>query len=82
MSRSYSGTLGDPKISEAGRAFLAGLLEQLSDQQLHDLFTVARVETRRLKEDGSDVESGASADLWVDAFKRKREEILTVRCPK
>jgi len=81
MSRSYSGTLGDPKISEAGRAFLADLLIQLSDAQLHDLFDVARVETRRMKDDGSDVQTGVAAARWVEAFKRKRDEIATTRCP-
>ena len=38
-----TGTLDKPVISEAGRAFLAGLLAQLSDAQLHDLFDVSRM---------------------------------------
>ncbi len=81
QSQSKTGTLGEPKISEAGRAFLAGLLMQLSDTQLRDLFEVSRVDRRRNKLDGSDAASAASVDAWVDAFKRKREEIVTTRCP-
>jgi hypothetical protein len=34
ISKSFGGTLGDPKIGEAGRQFLADLLVQLSDKQL------------------------------------------------
>src|SRR6266852_10796 len=41
MSKSFGGTLADPKISEAGRQFLADRLVQLTDQQLRDLFEVA-----------------------------------------
>lgn len=71
LRRSVSGTLGDPEISEAGRAFLADLLVQLTDDQLRDLFTVARVERR----------SNASVESWVMAFKRTREQIVQHHCP-
>ena len=43
LAKSFTGTLGDPQISEEGRAFLAKLLTQLSDQQLRDLFEITRV---------------------------------------
>jgi hypothetical protein len=43
LSKSFSGTLDKPVIGEAGRRFLAVLLQQLSDAQLHDLFQAARV---------------------------------------
>ena len=49
MRQSATGMLGDPQISEAGRQFLAGLLVQLTDKQLHDLFEVARVDHRSRK---------------------------------
>jgi hypothetical protein len=81
MSKSKTGTLGDPKISEAGRAFLANLLSRLTDQQIHDLFDVAHVTERRMKADGSDPEDAASVDQWVTAFKAKREQIVTRHCP-
>jgi len=46
LQRSFSGTLDDPHISEAGRKFLADLLVQLSARQIRDLFEVARVDRR------------------------------------
>ena len=73
-----SGTLGDPAISEAGRAFLAGLLLQLTDQQLHDLFEVGRVDSRSRKPNSS--APAATVDEWVAAFTHKRDEVVTNRC--
>ena len=67
LSKSNSGTLEDPHISEAGRSFLAGLLMKLSDRQIRDLFEVARL---------------ADAPEWVAIFKAKREEIVTKHCPE
>jgi hypothetical protein len=78
LSKSHTGTLGDPKISEAGRAFLSGLLAQLTDAQLHDLFDVAQVQRRRIKDDSDS--GAASVEEWVAAFKRKRAEIASTRC--
>jgi hypothetical protein len=78
IGKSFGGTLGDPKIGEAGRQFLADLLVQLSDKQLRDLFEVARVD-RRSRKPGS-TEPPATVDEWVTAFKSKREEIVTTRC--
>ncbi len=79
LSKSSSGTLGDPRISEAGRAFLAGLLDQLSDKQLRDLFEIGHVE-RRSRKPGSK-EPPASIDEWLSAFLKKRAEIDETRCP-
>jgi hypothetical protein len=78
LPRSRTGTLDNPKISEAGRALLAGLLTQLTDHQIHDLFDVARVDLRSRKPGSSD--PPASIDEWVAAFKEKRDEIVTRRC--
>jgi hypothetical protein len=80
MRRSATGMLGDPQISEAGRKFLADLLVQLTDQQLHDVFEVARVDHRSRKP-GTE-EPAASVDEWVNAFKVKRDEIVSNRCEK
>ena len=44
LEKSVRGTFGNPRIGEAGRAFLAMLLSQLTDRQIEDLFTVARVD--------------------------------------
>jgi hypothetical protein len=79
MSKSFSGTLGDPTIREAGRQFLADLLVQLTDQQLHDLFEVARVERRSRDPNHAELRP-ATVDEWVTAFERKRDEIVNHRC--
>lgn len=79
LSRSYSGTLSDPQISEQGRRFLADLLAQLSDAQLRDLFTAARVELRTRVP--NEARSGlATIAEWVDAFKAKRAQIVEHTC--
>jgi hypothetical protein len=80
LDKSFTGSFKNPRISEAGRAFLAGLLVQLSDAQLHDLFETARVE-RRPRDPGKGGPS-ASVDEWVAAFKRKRGEVVDHRCAK
>lgn len=74
LTKSLTGTLEDPRIGEAGRAFLSGLLVQLSDAQLHDLFAIAQFDKR--------VGGGrtATVDEWVAAFRAKRDEIVNARC--
>jgi hypothetical protein len=71
----------NPVVSEAGRRFLAERLSRLSDAQLRDLFTAARIE--RLGETMLDSDGKARlvtvAD-WVAAFKRKRNELVQNRC--
>jgi hypothetical protein len=77
LSRSHTGTLGDPRISEAGRKFLADLLLQLSDRQLRDLFEVARVDRRNVHPSGV---TSAPVENWIAAFNHKRTEIVSNRC--
>ena len=77
LTSSLVGTLAHPRISEAGRQFLAGRLSLLSDEQLHDLFTAARVDRRKEMSEGRQV---TAAD-WVRVFKAKRDEIVNHRCP-
>ena len=79
LSKSFSGTLDKPVIGEAGRRFLAVLLQQLSDAQLHDLFEVARV-TLRVREPGHALSGFPTIDEWVSVFKQKRDEIVSKRC--
>jgi hypothetical protein len=71
LSKSFSGSLEHPKVSESGRQFLAELLSQLTDQQLRHLFEVARFNKR---------DPSVSVDDWVRAFKQKRDEIANARC--
>ena len=84
LKRSFSGSLSHPQIREAGRAFLAGLLVQLTDAQLRDLFETARVK-RRSSDPSSDPDKDtppARVGEWVKAFKLKRAQIADQRCPQ
>src|SRR5207247_2355989 len=74
IAKSVTGTLDHPVISEEGRAFLADLLMQLSDAQLHDLFAVARFPLRSLGM--KPARPATTVDQWVEAFKAKRDEIV------
>ena len=74
ISRSQTGTLDHPRISEAGRKFLADLLVQLKDSQLHDLFDVARFPQR------TGAGRPATIEEWVGAFRMKRDEIVNHTC--
>ncbi len=80
LPTSQSGTLNNPRISEAGRKFLADLLAQLSDAQIHDLFEVSRV-TQRVEQGTKAPIGGTSVDEWVKVFKQKRDEIVNHACP-
>jgi hypothetical protein len=74
LSKSNTGTLGNPQISEAGRRFLADLLVQLTDRQLRELFEVAQL----VREPSEHL--AASVDDWVAAFSQKRDDIVTNHC--
>jgi hypothetical protein len=81
-SHQKSGMTGmdNPVISEEGRKFLAGLLNQLSDEQIRKLFQVARADKvdDLMKVDG--VERRVTLDDWIFAFHKKREEINSGKC--
>ena len=79
LPKSLTGSLDDPVIGEEGRLFLARLLDQLSDRQLHDLFAVAGVESR-LRSPGDASSGYPPAAEWVEAFKEKRAQIASRRC--
>ncbi len=72
LSKSMTGSLEHPKIGEAGRRFLSGLLSQLSDRQLRDLFEVAQFTKR---------DPAVTVEDWVAAFKKKRDDIAARTCP-
>ncbi len=67
------------RITEAGRRHLAGLLGQLGDQQIHDLFADARFDHA-----GGFLKTGASEiPEWVAAFKHKVRAISEgPSCPR
>jgi hypothetical protein len=70
IERSYTGTLDHPRIGEPGRAMLSGLLDELTMEQIEDLFDVSRMAER----------SHRSVRAWADAFEKKRAEIRSRRC--
>lgn len=77
--------LSDPIISEEGRRFLAGLMCQLTDTQIEDLFKAAKVATmpEYHNSDGSfkqGFDEAAIVKQWSDAFRTKREELASGRC--
>jgi hypothetical protein len=59
--------------------FLAGLLVQLTDKQLEDLFQTARFYLRPRNPKNPESMS-ATATEWRDAFKKKRDEIVNRSC--
>jgi hypothetical protein len=61
-------------VSEDGRQFLASLLNRLSDQQIRDLFNGVRLNEYNKEGPSRDVE------LWLRAFKAKRNEINSRKC--
>jgi len=77
--------LSDPTISEEGRRFLAGLMCQLTDVQIENLFKAARVAfmPEYHNSDGSFKQGFDEASVlkqWTEAFKAKREELASGRC--
>ena len=71
IERSFTGTLDHPRIGEAGRAMLSRLLDELTHEQIEDLFDVARFAER----------SHHAVPDWAAAFERKRDEIRERHCP-
>jgi hypothetical protein len=74
-------TLKDPTITEAGRRFLSGLLEQLSDQQIRDMFTAARIDRRQWASPHHGDRNG-TIEQWVAAFKAHRYLLTHHTCPR
>ena len=77
--------LNNPMISEEGRRFDAGLLCQLSDHQIEDLFKASRAAEmpKYHNSDGSfksGVDEASVVKQWVEAFKQKREDLAKGRC--
>jgi hypothetical protein len=69
----YEGaTFPDVSVSEAGRVMILGLLEQLSRQQLRQLFTASRITSF----DGIDGEAH-NPDAWARVFEDKVRQIRT-----
>ena len=77
------GGRGDPRIGEAGRAFLQDRLLLLTDAHVRALMTTARVEKLSESHEWRDPKTGTSytgMDAWVAAFKDKVRQITERRC--
>lgn len=76
----HGATFRPVKITEAGRQHLGGLLSQLSDQQIGDLFRSARFDR------ATGLFGGVKAtpvDQWVKVFRAKVDQITGGRpCPQ
>ena len=71
------GTFRSTRISESGRRMLAGLLEELTDEQLTDLFSGARFDQPRRP-----LKQTAPVSEWVRVFKDRVAAISEgPRCP-
>ena len=79
LPKSFTGTLDHPVISEEGRRFLANLLMQLSELQIHQLFEAARVQLR-LRSPGDALSGFSTIDEWADTFREKRSQIANRHC--
>lgn len=64
------GTFPERRISEAGRQHLLGLLRQLSDAQLRDLFDASGITAH-----DQVTAQGRRADAWIAAFKERVKQI-------
>lgn len=75
LKDSPRGTMTNPTVSEAGRKLLADLMNQLTSQQITEMFWASRADRR----EGGDK---ATIAQWVELFKNKRAEISNAHCPK
>jgi len=71
------GSMGDPRIGEAGRKFLLERLHRLTDAHLKAIFAAARVNLMTKDDDDS---KGSTVDGWVAAFKDKVRQIAERTC--
>lgn len=75
-----------PRISEAGRKFLADLMSRLSEAQIRDLFAGARFDSLGRHEHPLRTAEGSAravtVDDWTRAFLKRRAELLSTRCPE
>jgi len=82
LARSFTGSLDDPPISEAGRRLLSAQLARLRDEQIADLFRASHVERRKETIHEGAGDRPVTVNDWVQVFKRKRDEIASVRCSR
>ncbi len=74
-------TMTDPVVSEEGRALLASLLSQLSNEQLMQAFKAARVDALTETYRAPDTIRKPTLEEWVKLFNFKRDQIIRPKCP-
>ena len=77
------GGRGDPRIGEAGRAFLQDRLLLLTNEHVRALMATARVEKLSDRHTWRDPSTGTAyvgSEAWVAAFKDKVRQITERRC--
>jgi hypothetical protein len=77
------GGRGDPRIGEAGRAFLQDRLHLLTDAHVRALMAAARVDKLSERQTWRDPRTGrsyAGFEAWVAAFEDKVRQITERRC--
>jgi len=77
------GSLGNPRIGEAGRLFLLDRLRRVTDDHLRAILTAARVERMADVHSWRDPDSGMAytgVDAWVAVFKNKVRQIEARSC--
>ncbi len=76
----FTGTLQRFAVRESARAFLANLLNQLTEKQMSDMFRAARVEF--LGGAAQTTQQEAIVAQWTSTLKKKIAEVNAVRCPQ
>ncbi len=72
----YKGsTFPDARISEAGRAQMAGRLAAISDEQIAELFADARFPQYH-----SGTDDHRDLMLWTETFRQRADQIVKARC--
>jgi len=76
--RARRATFTDERISEEGRALLAGALAQLTDEDVRNMFREAHFpEYQASTDDRRDLAA------WTEAFRQRRDQILNAGpCPR
>jgi len=82
LRKTHTSRLVNPRISEAGRKFLADLLVQLSDKQIRDMLLAGRMDRLEQETETATGERKVTLDDWVGLFKKKRDEVVNQRCPQ
>ena len=77
----WTGENADVQISEAGRKLLSGLLQQLTDDDLVNLFVPARLYLKPETMNIAGQDNAVTILDWIRAFKDKVAEISEHSCP-